>query len=109
LVGEVMSVKVSFLDGQLEGDVHLSFLGQRDDFRKLYNLRAERQSSEVKLPLFFFYVNAGIHVHKRTILVILPFTTNHERLERKSLKTVLLCNISDKLRNPLVSIHFSII
>lgn len=26
------------LDGQLEGDVHLSFLGQRDDFRKLYDL-----------------------------------------------------------------------
>lgn len=36
---EVIEVKgqVSFLDGQLEGDVHLSFLCQRDDFRKLYN------------------------------------------------------------------------
>lgn len=26
------------LDGQLEGDVHLGFLCQRHDFRKLYNL-----------------------------------------------------------------------
>lgn len=32
-----------FLDGQLEGDVHLSLLSQRDDFRKLYNLLADRE------------------------------------------------------------------
>lgn len=35
------------LDGQLEGDVHLSFFSQRDNFRKLYDLEAdERQSDE---------------------------------------------------------------
>lgn len=34
--------EVSVLDGQLEGDVHLSFLSQRDDFRKLYNLQRNR-------------------------------------------------------------------
>lgn len=43
-----------FLDGQLEGDVHLSFLSQRDDFRKLYNLRTE-ETNHVKL-IFFFYL-----------------------------------------------------
>lgn len=29
------------LDGQLEGDVHLSFFSQRDNFRKLYDLEAD--------------------------------------------------------------------
>lgn len=54
-------VQVS-LDGQLEGDVHLSFLSQRDDFRKLYNLRdghreerqTERERQEVKSEIFLF-------------------------------------------------------
>ena len=31
------------LDGQLEGDVHLSLLSQRDDFRKLHNLQDTRE------------------------------------------------------------------
>lgn len=29
----------SLLDGQLEGDVHLSLLGQRNDLRQLHHLR----------------------------------------------------------------------
>lgn len=48
---EVAQGEVSFLDGQLEGDVHLSLLGQRDDLRKLHNLRdRETDGSNV---LFF--------------------------------------------------------
>lgn len=36
------SERLGFLDGQLESDVHLSFLCKGDDFRKLYNLWTEQ-------------------------------------------------------------------
>lgn len=43
--GESRVAEVWFLlDGQLEGDVHLSFFSQRYDFRQLYDLKQTEQT-----------------------------------------------------------------
>ena len=46
--GGAGAVRGRDLDGQLEGDVHLSLLSQCDDFRKLYNLRERERERDIE-------------------------------------------------------------